>query len=173
MRHTCILLVILCLSCTAVRVQYDFDEQTNFTSYATYGYYPDLETGLSDFDEKRLLTAMDSVLQMKGYLLSDEPDFLINITASVYDVTPQNSVGVGLGGSGRNIGGGVSIGLPLGRSNAERLLQFDFVDNEKDQLFWQAISESTFKENANPETKVTQFNAIVTKVLSKYPPEKK
>lgn len=166
-------LVICCASCSAVRVNYDYDKTTNFSNYATYNYYPEMETGLNELDAKRLLKAVDSTMQLKGILFSEEPDFFINIQSRAFQ-TPQNStVGVGVGGTGRNVGGGVSIGLPVGRPNLEREIVFDFVDSQKDELFWQAISESAFRENASPLVKEEKLQEIVTKVFSKYPPGSK
>ena len=157
-------------SCSAVRVNYDYDKNTDFSNYTTYNYYPDLETGLNELDSKRLLKAVDSVMQQKGILFSEEPDFLINIQSRAFR-NPQNStVGVGVGGTGRNVGGGVSIGLPVGRPNVEREIVFDLVDSQKDELFWQAVSESAFRESASPSVKEEKLHEIVSKVFSKYPP---
>lgn len=152
-----------------MRVSYDYDRATDYTNYSTYNYYADMETGLSGLDEKRLLTALDSTLRAKGYLLAEEADFLINIVSSEYRKAPNNSVGVGIGGTGRNVGGGVSVGVPLGGSGIERQIQFDLVDSQKDALFWQAISESGFRDNASPSVREEILQKIVAKVFSKFP----
>lgn len=165
------ILIVLFASCNAVRVSYDHDKTTDYSNYSTYNYYPDMETGLSGLDEKRLLTALDSTLRAKGYLLAEEPDFLINIVSSEYRKAPNNSVGVGIGGTGRNVGGGVSVGVPLGGSGIERQIQFDLVDSQKDALFWQAISESGFRDNASPSVREEILQKIVAKVFSKFPPK--
>jgi hypothetical protein len=168
------LLVVCCaiISCTAVRVNYDYDKATDFNNYSTYNYFSDIETGLSQLDERRLLKALDSALQAKGYLLAEEPDFLINIISSEFRQSATNSVGVGVGGTGRTIGGGVSVGLPIGGSGLARNIQFDFVDAQKDELFWQAKSESSFRENASPSVREEQLRKVVAKVFKKFPPEK-
>jgi hypothetical protein len=107
---------------------------------------------------------------MKGILLSEDPDFYINIQSKSF-VTPGNStVGVGLGGTSGNVGGGVSIGVPVGGPNLEREIIFDFVDSQKDALFWQATSFSNFSDNSSPNTRERKLNEIVAKVFSKYPP---
>jgi len=109
-------------------------------------------------------------MQLRGILLSEEPDFYINIQSKSF-ITPNNStVGVGIGGTSGNVGGGVSLGVPLGGSNLERELIFDLVDSQKDALFWQAISLSNFNENSSPGTREKKLYEIVTKVFSKYPP---
>ncbi|WP_343485484.1 DUF4136 domain-containing protein [Allomuricauda sp. d1] len=167
------LVVLVMASCNAVRVNYDYDKTTDFSNYSTYNYFSDMDIGLSGLDEKRLLRALDSALQSKGYLLAEEPDFLINILSSSFRRGPNNSVGVGVGGTGRNVGGGVSVGIPVGGSGLARSIQFDFVDAEKDALFWQAISESSFSDNASPSVREAQLQKVVAKVFSKFPPETK
>jgi len=163
--------VLFFISCASIRVNYDYDKAVDFTNYSTYNYYSDMETGLSDFDTKRLLNAIDATMQTKGILLSEEPDFYINIKSRSYREPQANNVGVGLGGGGGSIGGGVSIGIPVGQPKMEREIQFDFVDSQKDALFWNAISESSLKEDTTPEIKEQKLLQIVTKVLAKYPPE--
>jgi len=163
----------LMISCGSVRVDYDYDKTTNFSNYATYNYFADIKTGLSQLDEKRLFRALDSTMQTKGYLLSEEPDFLINIESVQYRSNPSNNVGVGVGGTGGRVGGGVSVGIPLGGSGLKREIRFDFVDSQKNTLFWQAVSASGYRDNASPNTRETQLKKVVDKVFAKFPPEKK
>ena len=164
-------LLFLVVSCAPIRVNYDYEKTTNFKAYKTYNYYADLNTGMSDLDTKRLLKALDNALQSSGYKLSETPDFFIDINSSEYKEAARNNVGVGLGGTGGNIGGGVSIGIPVGQNKLNRQIVFEFVDENKNGLFWQAISESSYSPKASPEKREILFNAIVTKVLEGFPPE--
>ncbi|NNK10357.1 MAG: DUF4136 domain-containing protein [Flavobacteriaceae bacterium] len=170
MKNGLLILLILLSSCSSLKVDYDYDTQTDFSSFQTYNYYPDMQTGLSELDTRRLLTALDSVLVSKGYRSSEEPDFFINIESREFSLPQNSNVGVGIGGGGRNVGGGVSIGLPLGRSANEREILFDFIDSQRDILFWQAICLSSYRENATPIERERLLRQIVIKVLSKYPP---
>ncbi|WJJ97544.1 DUF4136 domain-containing protein [Algibacter luteus] len=167
------ILALLIVSCAPIRVDYDYDKATNFNNYKTYQYYSNLNTGLSDLDTKRLLNVIDAQMEAKGYYLSEDPDFFIDIKSSEIQNPQRQSVGIGIGGTGRNVGGGISVGLPIGQANVNRQIIIDFVDENKKQLFWQAISESSFKPNATPEKREEQFNAIVAKILTGYPPDKK
>lgn len=165
------LLAILIVSCAPIRVNYDYDKTTNFQQYKAYQYYADMETGLSELDTKRLLDALDAKMRAKGFSISENPDFFIDIKSNEYQAAPRNTVGVGLGGTGRNVGGGISIGLPIGQSNINRQITIDFVDENKKQLFWQAASEASFNPNASPENREARLQAIVEKVLIAYPPK--
>lgn len=174
MKHpSYILLLLIVVSCAPIRVNFDYDKTTEFDTYKTYNYYEPLNSGLSELDEKRLFNAIDAKLQTRGFILSDTPDFLINIQSNEYQEAQRNNVGVGLGGGGGNVGGGISIGIPVGQANVSRQIIFDFVDDTKSGLFWQAVSESSYSPKASPEKREAQLQTIVEKVLSAYPPKKK
>ncbi len=163
------LLLVLVASCAPIYVTYDYDKKTDFSKYKTYNYYADLETGLSELDTNRLLDALDEVLGAKGFMLSENPDFFINITSTEFHEGQRSTVGVGVGGGGRNVGGGVSIGIPIGQSGINRQIVFDFRDENGIGLFWQAVSESSYNPNSTPEKREAKLRAIVEKVLTKYP----
>lgn len=169
-----LLLLTACMAilsaCSSIRVSYDYEKDTDFTNYSTYNYYPDMQTGLGQLDSGRLTSALDSLMQARGYLLSEEPDFLINIQSNSFRSPQGSGVGIGMGGTGGNVGGGVSIGLPIGSRKLEREIVFDLVDSQKDALFWQAVSTSPFSENATPLSRERKLRDIVSKVFSKFPP---
>lgn len=164
-------LALIITSCAPVYVNYDYDKATDFTNYKTYNYFSDMKTGLSELDTKRLLDALDLKMKEKGFALSNTPDFFIDIKSNEFQGAQRQTVGVGVGGGGRNVGGGISIGLPIGQANVNRQITIDFVDENKKQLFWQAVSESNFNPTATPEKRETKLTALVEKVLSKYPPK--
>ena len=167
-----ILLALLITSCGTV-VNYDYEKSTDFTQYKTYGYFDDMKTGLSQLDDKRLMRAIDAKLQTMGLTRSDAPDFFIDIQSE--DVMNRNNstVGVGAGGGGRGGFGGVSVGIPLGGNQNSRQIVIEFVDkSQNEKLFWQAVSESTYKQNASPEKREETFAKLVEKIFDGYPPKK-
>ena len=166
-----ILLLLILASCAPIRVNYDFEKNIDFRKYKTYNYYSDLETGFSELDTNRFLNALDDALKTKGYILSEDPDFFINIQSAEIESINRNSVGIGVGGSGRNVGGGVSIGLPLANSNINRQIILDFHDENGIGLFWQAVAECSFNINATPLKREERFKAITEKMVSKFPPQ--
>jgi len=132
-----------------------------------------MRTGLTELDEKRLLNLMDIKLQTKGLVYSEEPDFLIDITSDYFRDRQNTSVGVGVGGTGRNVGGGVSIGIPVGQKSLQRQIRFKFADAIRGQFFWEGVGKSSFKENVSPVEREQKLAELVDKVLSKYPPKTK
>lgn len=165
------ILTLTLVSCAPVRVNYDFDKTVDFTKYKTYQYYGDMKTGLSPLDTKRLLNALDVQLAAKGFLVSNTPDFLIDIKSNEFEAAARQTVGVGLGGVGGHVGGGISIGLPIGQPHLNRQITIDFVDDNGVGLFWQALSESVFKQNESPEKREGRLKTIAEKILMEYPPK--
>ena len=166
-----LILIMLVTSCAPIYVNYDYEKKVDFNEYKTYNYYSNLETGLSDLDTKRFLGIIDERLKAKGFILSETPDFYINIKSQEFQGVQQSSVGVGIGGTGRNFGGGLSMGIPIGQSNINREIIIDFVDENKIGLFWQAITETSYNPKATPELRTKRFRLLVDKVLEGYPPK--
>jgi len=167
-----IFLLLLFTSCGTI-VNYDYEKSTDFVQYKTYNYFDDMKTGLSQLDNKRLMRAIDAKLVTMGLTRSDNPDFFIDIQSEDVINRSNSTVGVGAGGGGRGGFGGVSVGIPLGGNQNTRELVIDFVDkSQNEKLFWQAVSESTYKPNASPEKREAIFIKLVDKIFAGYPPEK-
>ena len=166
-----ILLLCIVTSCGTI-VNYDYEKSTDFNQYKAYDYFSDMQTGLSELDTKRLVRAIDAKLKTMGLIRSDNPDFYIDIQSQDIENRNTPNVGVGVGGTGGNVGGGVSVGFPVGGSQNTRELVIEFVDESKGGLFWQAVSESSYSENASPEKRESKFVALVEKIFAGYPPKK-
>ncbi|KJD37073.1 hypothetical protein PW52_01030 [Tamlana sedimentorum] len=165
------LIAVTTLSCATVKVDYDYDSAANFNNYKSYNYYADMKTGFSELDTNRLLDAIDSTMTAKGFYIADSPDFFIDIKSEAFQAPPRQTVGVGVGGGGGHVGGGISIGIPVGDSNFNRVITIDFVDENKKQLFWQAVAETSLKLNSTPDQREAKMQAVAKKVLAAYPPE--
>ncbi|WP_424495119.1 DUF4136 domain-containing protein [Salinimicrobium sp. GXAS 041] len=163
--------LLLFAACNAPRVVYDYDQQVNFKQYSTYKLFPDFQTNLSQLDEDRLVRALQETLQKRGFSEVSSPQLYINIATEQFQEQSRNSLGVGIGGTGRNVGVGVSGGIPLGGPKTFLKLTFDFIDVEEDALVWQAVVEAKFDPDASPEERQERFQKIVKKALEGYPPE--
>lgn len=159
-------------SCSAPQAAYDFDEQANFENYSTFSIFPGIQTGLSQLDEKRLLNSVENVMQESNLTADTAPDLYLNIYTEEYQEQSRNSLGIGVGGTGRNVGVGVSGGIPLGGPETYLRLTFDLIDVRTDALVWQAVVDSKFDFDASPEARQERFNRIVQKALKGYPPKR-
>jgi len=91
----CIKLLILCIlftSCGAIQVTSDYEKTANFSNYKTYNYFSNIESGLSELDEKRLITAINNSLSKQGLLISETPDFLIDF--KIYSIEKTTTLNV-------------------------------------------------------------------------------
>ena len=159
---------LLIVACSGPRVVYDYDTQKDFSKYNTYNYYPELKTGLSELDDKRLMNATDKVMSEKGFIKSDNPQLHINFTSKEYTTPSNNSIGIGLGRGPIQIGGGIPIGAP----NQRIQLTIDFIDTQTKALVWNANVDDTQNSKQTPESRVGFFNIMMGKALGKYPPKK-
>lgn len=165
-------LLLLISSCNAPRAVYDYDPQVNFDNYSTYSLYPEFHSGLSQLDERRLVSNLENELQRKGFSAAEMPDMYVNVYTEEYQEQNRNNLGIGIGGGGGNLGVGVSGGIPLGGPRTYLKLTFDFIDVQDDSLIWQAVVESKFDPDAGPEKRLERFERIVKKALEAYPPKK-
>ena len=81
MRYSLFLISFLLISCGSVRVAYDYDSDSDFSSYKTYAFSKEQIENLeiSDIDKKRILSSVESYLNSKGYNFSKNPDLIISI----------------------------------------------------------------------------------------------
>jgi len=81
MRYTLFLISFLFISCGSVRVAYDYDSDSDFSSYKTYAFSKEQIENLeiSDIDKKRILSSVENYLNSKGYNFSKNPDLIVSI----------------------------------------------------------------------------------------------
>ncbi len=173
MKSTFFLVAVLVFCSCGPAVYVDYDETQDFSEYTSYQFYPDIESGLNQLDDKRIVKAIDSVLQQRGFTKTPYSRFFINFYAGESISKSRSTLGIGVGGGGVNGGVGVSGGIPLGGPVVKQLLTIDFVNAKGDQdLVWQAVVEGELKERATPLQKEAFYYKMVSKALSKFPPEK-
>lgn len=171
MKRIAFLFVILLFVSCGSFVDYDYEKNTDFSRYKTYNYFTDINTGFSGLDNKRLYRVLDTKLKTMGFTKSDNPSFRIDIQSGEVTNRVNNNVGVGIGGTGRNVGGGLSIGLPIGNTTTLREVSIEFVDDSSSGVFWQAVTTISQQSKNTPEKREAAFAKLVEKVFSKYPPK--
>ena len=167
-----IILLALIVSCNAPQAVYDYDEKVNFSTFNTYQIFPELVTNLNQLDDQRIISILNEKLAQKGFRTSESPQIYVNFYASSYETPSRNTVGVGVGGTGRNVGVGVSGGIPLGGPETYLRLTIDFIDAEKDALIWQAEVEGQLNNNTTPQKREESLRLMIDKALKGYPPKK-
>ncbi len=167
-----LILTLFLVSCGAT-VAVDYDKQVDFSKYTTYNYFPNIDSGLNELDDKRIMQITDSLMQQRGFVKNETPQIYINFHARESISNSRNTIGIGIGSGGGNVGVGLSGGIPIGGKILNQQLTMDFIDVENDDLVWQAIADGELKERATPQQKEAYYVSVIQRILAKYPPEKK
>jgi len=171
-------LAVLFTSCATVRVSSDYDPSVNFNEYKTYAFYkPGIDKAeISDLDKRRILRAIETQMQVKGFTKSENPEVLVSIFANAktrVDVYQNNWGWGGFGGWGF---GGFGAWGPYGGFNnssvverTDGVLYIDLLDANKKQLLWQGKGTAPLV-SGNVEKRVARINEIVSEIMTAYPP---
>jgi len=163
--------ILLLTSCGGPKAYFDYDQKVNFDQFESYNFYDQMETGLNELDEDRMIQALNTGLSKRGFTSSATPDFKINFYTEVFEKQSNSSIGLGVGGGGGVVGGGVSGGIPVGGSRLYMSITIEFTNATDDELYWQAVVEHQFNQDASPEERMYFFTEVVEKALENYPPE--
>lgn len=163
---------VLFSSCATISLKTDFDPGAPFDSYTSYRVNSDMESGMSELDERRLVRLIDSVMQARGFERKLIPDVIIDVRSQVFRRQSQPSFGIGMGGTNGNVGGGMSVGIPSGGSSLRRQIDLAFFEFTTNNIVWEARTESSYKEKNTPEEREEALRQIVIKALDAYPPKR-
>jgi len=186
-----LVLIFIATSCVSVRVTSDYDQKTEFKEYKTFAFYKKGidNVEISDLDKRRILKAIESELEAKGFTKSNNPDILVNIftkareKVNVYNNNWGWGGGFGWGGFGWGGFGWGGFG-PWGWGGAgfdnnnitrstEGTLFIDLIDADKKELAWQGQGTGNLITSGNVAKKEARINEFVTEIMTKYPPEAK
>ena len=104
-----------------------------------------------------------------GFTKVEKPDFYINVISKISDTQNNNTIGIGVGSSGRNGGFGISGGIPIGNKKLNEEFTIEFVNAKTDTLIWEGVLISKIKEKRKPEEKELHFKEIIKEILASYP----
>ncbi len=166
--YSLLLVLVTFSSCQSVRVATDYDTKIDFSVYKTYAFYKAGidKVEISDLDKRRILSAIETQLNAKGFTKSETPDLLINIITKATEKVYVNQFNYGWGfGFGGFYG---NPGFANTSSVIEGTLYIDIIDAKKDYLIWQGSGVGDLTQN--PHEKDIRINEFVAKILAQYPP---
>lgn len=184
-----LLILVFLSSCSSVSVLTDYDREADFKDYKTYAFY---KTGIdkaqiSDLDKKRILTAIESEMDSRGFTKSNNPDILVSIFTKEREQVDvfNNNFGWGWGGFGwggwgwgwnpwvwgPGWGWGGAWG-PNVSTRTEGSLYIDLIDAKDKELVWQGRGVGTLNNTKNMEKKEERIRKFVSEILSEYPPNR-
>jgi len=145
-------LMTACASSTTIHS--DYDHSVDFSQFKTYGYFSPM--GIENPNYSSLLgqmfrDAIDAQMKPRGYVLSNNPDLLINVSARLEDktrVTTTSNPGYGYGGGYYGYRGGMYDpwgGYGYGTSThvsqyTEGTVNVDMVDIGQKRMVWEGVA---------------------------------
>lgn len=173
-KNLMLLLPFVLASCSSVYVNTDYDKNASFDGYKTYAYQKSGidKVEISDLDKKRILRSIDEAMSAKGFTKSESPDILINFFTKEREEVSVNQFNAGWGyGWGWGWSPWMWGGNTTVSRHTEGTLTIDIIDAKKKELIWQGMGEGVLTKNT--EKKDENIKQFVTKILEKYPPQKK
>lgn len=175
-----IMLLNGCASST--KIQSDYDHSVDFSQYRTYDYYSPM--GVENPNYSSLLgqmfrEAIDAQMLPKGYVKSDNPDILINVSARLEDKTkvstysdPMMSGGgyYGYRGGMYDPWGGYGYGTTTHVSQyTEGTVNVDMVDPDQKRMIWEGIAIGRIDEKQSSAELREDIRAGVAEMFANYP----
>ncbi len=184
---TSIALVFLS-GCSSLSVNYDYNQQADFTKYKTFNWLPfpkDMPT--DELNRARFVTSVEDNLAAKGFQKnSSQPDFVIavhfgkenkiDITNWGYSYAPSSyyqGYGYRHSGSYGYAGGYASTGGVSVYEYEQGTLILDFVDTKSKNLIWRATAKAIVSPASTPEKQTAKIKSAVQEILENFPPQSK
>lgn len=167
-------LLLVLGACSSIKVDADYDSKVDFSQYKTYAFQKSGidKVEISDLDKRRILRAIDTQMQAKGYTKSETPDLLVNIFTKERERVDVNQYNAGWGyGWGWGWNPYMWGGRTYVSTTTEGTLYIDLIDASKKELIWQGKGSGYLEQSR--EKKEERINEFVSKVLAQFPPDKK
>jgi len=149
---TLVAISLLAACASSPDIQSDYDRSVDFSKFKTYGYYNPM--GIENPNYSSLLgqmfrDAIDAQMKPRGYVLSDNPDLLINVSARMQDKTQVRTYNDPMYGGGYygyrggmySPWGGYGYGTSTHVSQyTEGTVNIDMVDIDQKRMVWEGVA---------------------------------
>lgn len=161
-----------------VRVGQDYDPQTDFSRYKSFGWTPAQSEktagapGNNPFFTRRVQTAIEDFLIRNGYIEASDgnPDFLIETQLVVERKVEVDRTGEGWPG---NRYFGDSFFETTVDEYEDGTLIIDFLDPGTKKLFWRGTGSRRVAPSSSPQKSAETIDRWVSEILKQYPPQSK
>lgn len=165
--------LVLFTSCgPTLTVTNDYDHTANFSQFHTFKIIK-LEQqyqALSQFNQTRVIEAVNAQMIAKGFTPSETPDVLVNITSIMKNEKEIVANSYGYGGGYRPYawgGGNMSTTVNVQNYTAGSLI-IEVADASTKKLVWEGIGNQDIEAPSSDPTKA--INAAVQKIMASFPP---
>ena len=170
-----IILLVAVSGCSSLSVNYDYDQNVEWTKFKTYGWMdvsqhpsdPSSPLGNTPLLEQRIHNSVDYEMEQRGITLSDNPDLLV-----VYHLGTEEKIQVtdwGYRYSDYYWGyGGRQIDV---YQFTEGSLVIDLVDAETTDLVWRGTGTGVVDQaQKSPEEMQAGADEVINKIMKSFPP---
>jgi len=167
---------------STTKIHSDYDHSIDFSQYKTYNYYSPM--GIENPNYSSLLgqmfrDAIDAQMLPKGYVKSDSPDLLINVSARLEDktkVTTTSSPAMygggyyGYRGGMYDPWGGYGYGTSTHVSQyTEGTINVDMVDIDQKRMVWEGVAIGRVNEKQKSGELRQDIMDGVAEMFANYP----
>ena len=173
--------VLLLAGCASgPNVRSDYDRSVDFSQYRTYNFFNPLgieNPNYSTIFGSVFREAISQEMESRGYVKSDDPDLLLNVSARLQDKTkvttyndpyPAGYYGYRRGyyDPWRGYGYGTSTHVS---QYTEGTVNIDMVDAGAKRMIWEGVAVGRVKEGRSNDEVRTAINNVVTEMFSSFP----
>lgn len=173
------LLLASCASGPAIET--DYDHTVDFTKYRTYGFFNPMgieNPNYSSIYGSIFRDAISKEMESRGYIRSDNPDLLINVSGRLQEKTQVTTtadpyMAGGYYGYRRGMygaWGGYGYGTTTHVSNyTEGTVNVDIVDRAAKRMVWEGVAVGRIHEDRTNEQKRQAIYAGIKEMFAAYP----
>jgi hypothetical protein len=165
--------LVLFTSCgPQLTVTNDYDHTANFSQFHTFRIVQldQQYQALSQFNQTRVINAVNAQMLAKGFTQSENPDMLVNITSILKNKQEIVANSYGYGGGYRPYawgGGNMSTTVNVQNYTAGSLI-IEVANASTKKLLWEGIGNQDIDAPSNNPEKA--INAAVQKIMASFPP---
>jgi len=151
----------------------DYDHSADFGAYKTWNFFEDAGPDYAGYESlftQYMLEAITLEMDKRGYVMSDNPDLLVNFNAYVQDKTkvtqtsappPMHGGYYGYRGGSYGAWGGYGYGTQTHVSQyTEGTFNIDIVDAKKEQLVWEAVGVGRITDKVRNNLQQTVMEGV-------------
>lgn len=173
--------ILLAACSSGPAIETDYDRTMDFSQYKTYAFFNPMgieNPNYSSIFGSIFRDAISKEMESRGYVMSNNPDLMINVSGRLQDktkVTTTSDPYMGGGYYGYRRGaygtwGGYGYGTQTHVSNyTEGTINVDMVDIEHKRMVWEGVAVGRIKENKTNEETRTNIYAGIKEMFTGYP----
>lgn len=177
---TGLLLILLVSGCaTGPKIKSDYDRSVDFSEYRTYGFFPRLSIEDRDYSSiygNVFRDAISREMDARGYIESDDPDLLINVSGRLTEKTDVRTTTDPFPTYYRYRAGFYQPWYGYGYGTRTHVSQYtegtvnvDVVDADEKKMIFEGVGVGRLRENRTSEQIRAAINSAVARMFEGYP----